>query len=216
MLSSSSLDNDSSESSPTAPEQNVPSISSLFSSNSALEKRSLFKSSKRYQSTFKKECLSNPRFSVFWRECKSAPTKALCCICNVLFSIVEPKNIGTLSFDELIILPELQKKNIPKKSWFSIKNPWFPKFWCGNPVLSMNVTCNTIPLNAQQVHKKCMHAYFQISLVKKTENICKQLSWQNVFTRQDFYGFIFIFVRSKNVIKLWVTDCKTLINVYMH
>jgi len=34
----SSLDNDSSESSQTTPGQNIPSISSLFSSNSVLEK----------------------------------------------------------------------------------------------------------------------------------------------------------------------------------
>jgi len=157
----------------------VSSISSLFSSNSALEKRSLFKSSKRYQSTFKKERLSNPRFSAFWRECKSAPTKALCCICNVQFSIVEPKNIGTLSFDELIILPELQKKNIPKKSLISEILMWQP---CSRWMLLV-----------------ILYLYMHNKYIK---GVCK-LSWQNVFTRQDFYGFIFVFVRSKNVIKLW-------------
>ena len=36
------------------------------------------------------------------QECKSDPTKALCCICNVQFSIIERKNIGILSFNELI------------------------------------------------------------------------------------------------------------------
>ena len=85
--SPSSLDNDSSESSRATPEQNVPSISSLSSSSSVSQKRSLFKSNKRYQSKFKKEWLSNPRFSAFLRECKSDPAKALCCICNIQFSI---------------------------------------------------------------------------------------------------------------------------------
>ena len=53
----SSLDNDSLESSQTTPGQNVPSMSSLSSSNSILEKRSLFKSDKRNQPKFKKEWL---------------------------------------------------------------------------------------------------------------------------------------------------------------
>jgi len=55
--SPSSLDNDSLESSQTTPGQNVPSMSSLSSSNSILEKRSLFKSDKRNQPKFKKEWL---------------------------------------------------------------------------------------------------------------------------------------------------------------
>ena len=51
--SSSSLDNDSSESSQTIPRQNVPSISCLISSsNSVSEKRLLCKSNKRYESQF--------------------------------------------------------------------------------------------------------------------------------------------------------------------
>jgi len=55
--SPSSLDNDSLESSQTTPGQNVPSMSSPSSSNSILEKRSLFKSDKRNQPKFKKEWL---------------------------------------------------------------------------------------------------------------------------------------------------------------
>ncbi|CAF3468027.1 unnamed protein product [Rotaria sp. Silwood2] len=42
---------------------------------------------KRYASKFKKELLSNSRFSIFLRECKSDPAKALCIVCNIQFSI---------------------------------------------------------------------------------------------------------------------------------
>ncbi|CAF1057651.1 unnamed protein product [Rotaria sp. Silwood1] len=42
---------------------------------------------KRYISKFKKEWLSNPKYSSFLKECKNDRTKALCCICNVQFSI---------------------------------------------------------------------------------------------------------------------------------
>ena len=83
--SPSSLDNDSSESSQTTPRPNPASISSLSSSNSVLEKRLIAKSNKRYQSKSKKEWVSSPAFSVFLRQCKSDPTKALCCICNFQF-----------------------------------------------------------------------------------------------------------------------------------
>ncbi|CAF4011889.1 unnamed protein product [Rotaria sordida] len=42
---------------------------------------------KRYISKFKKEWLSNPRYSSFLKECKTDQTKALCIICNIQFSI---------------------------------------------------------------------------------------------------------------------------------
>ena len=41
----------------------------------------------RYISKFKKQWLSNPKYSSFLKECKNDQTKALCCICNVQFSI---------------------------------------------------------------------------------------------------------------------------------
>ncbi|CAF4651227.1 unnamed protein product [Rotaria sp. Silwood2] len=42
---------------------------------------------KRYCSKFKKEWLFNSSFSTFLRECKTDPTKALCVVCNIQFSI---------------------------------------------------------------------------------------------------------------------------------
>jgi hypothetical protein len=42
---------------------------------------------KRYLSKFKKEWLSNPKYSSFLKECKNDTTKALCIICNIQFSI---------------------------------------------------------------------------------------------------------------------------------
>ena len=92
------------------------------SSNSVLEKRSLSKSNKHYEPKFKKEWLSNLRFSVFLRRRKSDSTKALCCIRNVQFSIIQWENIDILSFHKRI--------NI---SWVSEKNSWFPKFRSANP-----------------------------------------------------------------------------------
>jgi hypothetical protein len=42
---------------------------------------------KRYCSKFLKEWLSNSSFSTFLRECKTDPTKALCVVFNIQFSI---------------------------------------------------------------------------------------------------------------------------------
>ena len=38
-------------------------------------------------SKFKKECLSNLKYSSFLKECKNDKIKALRCICNVQFSV---------------------------------------------------------------------------------------------------------------------------------
>jgi hypothetical protein len=41
---------------------------------------------KRYLSKFKREWLSNPKYSSFLKECKNDTTRVLCTICNIQFS----------------------------------------------------------------------------------------------------------------------------------
>jgi hypothetical protein len=57
--------------------------SSLTSATSSLSSTA----NKRYCSKFKKEWLSNSKFSTFLRECKTDLTKVLCIVCNIQFSI---------------------------------------------------------------------------------------------------------------------------------
>lgn len=86
--SSSLLENDFSKAFKPFIEQNFTSSSPETISNSKFVKESSSsKSNKRYQSKFKKEWLSNSRFSTFLRECKGDPTKALCTMCNIQFSV---------------------------------------------------------------------------------------------------------------------------------
>jgi hypothetical protein len=49
------------------------------------------KVNKHYASKFEKEWFSNFTFSMFLRECETDPTKALCIVCSIQFSIL---NIG--------------------------------------------------------------------------------------------------------------------------
>ena len=85
--SSSSLGNDSIKQSRSTFQRNTISTSSSTTSSPTVVKKSLSNSNKRYSSKFKKDWLSIPHFSSFLRECKDDPTKALCTVCNVKFSI---------------------------------------------------------------------------------------------------------------------------------
>ena len=69
--------------------KNTNSASSLSNSKftTTISSPSSVNVTKRYISKFKKEWLSNPKYSSFLKECKYDQTKALCCICNVQFSI---------------------------------------------------------------------------------------------------------------------------------
>jgi hypothetical protein len=62
---------------------NSPKAASDSIAAKALSPLSASKPNKRYQCKFRKEWLSNSDFSIFLREFKVDPTKALCITCNV-------------------------------------------------------------------------------------------------------------------------------------
>ncbi|CAF4030934.1 unnamed protein product, partial [Rotaria sordida] len=69
------------------PVKNIDSASCKNNSKFTTTSSSSINVTKRYISKFKKEWLSNPKYSSFLKECKNDRTKVLCCICNVQFSI---------------------------------------------------------------------------------------------------------------------------------
>jgi hypothetical protein len=72
------------------PVKNSDSSSLKNNSNSTTPSSSSSSSvtiTKRYLSKFKKEWLSDPKYSSVLKECKNDTTKALCIICNIQFSM---------------------------------------------------------------------------------------------------------------------------------
>jgi hypothetical protein len=66
---------------------NADSSSLKDNSKSKTSSSSSDTTNKRYLSKFRREWLSNPKYSSFLKECKNDTTRALCTICNIQFSI---------------------------------------------------------------------------------------------------------------------------------